>query len=300
MTLYTCLYTVSLLAAPMIPFMTEMIYQNIVRSVDPEAKESIHLCFYPEADESMIDPELEEAMDHVLKLVVMGRAARNAAALKNRQPLQKMFVKAPFTLSEYYDRIILEELNIKEIEFTEDVREFTTYIFKPQLRTVGPKYGKLLGKIRTALQELDGNEAMDRLKSEGLLILNFGEEKAELKEEDLLIEMTQKEGYVTEAEGDTTVVLDTNLSEDLINEGFVREIISKIQQMRKEADFMVTDHIHIGYTGTEKLQQIFENYKDEIMGDTLGEAIEQGQLSGFSRTWDINGENCEIAVEVVS
>ncbi len=300
MTLFECLYKVSLLAAPMIPFMTEEIYRNIVISVDPEAPESIHLCSYPEADESLIDTKLEEDMDHVLKLVVMGRACRNAAAIKNRQPLSTMFIKAPFQLGEYFDDVIREELNVKELIFTDDVREFTTYEFKPQLRTVGPKYGRLLNKIRETLKDLDGNAAMDELKQNGKLSFVLDGSDVELTEDDLLIEMMEKPGYVSENNGELTVVLDTNLTDDLIDEGFVREIISKIQQMRKEADFNVTDHIRITYKGSEKISRIFETYKEAVMSDTLGEEVLKGELKGFEKSWDINGESCDIALEVIS
>ena len=298
MTLYTALLNVSLLAAPMIPFMTEEIYQNIVRSVDPEAKESIHLCFFPEADESLIDPELEAGMDHVLKLVVMGRACRNAANLKNRQPLSKMLVKAPFTLDGFFSDIIKEELNVKTVEFTDDVREFTTYVFKPQLRTVGPKYGKALGFIRNYLSSLDGNAAMDELKEKGALSFDANGTLVELKEEDLLIEMIQQEGYVSENNQETTVVLCTALTDELVKEGFVREIISKIQTMRKEADFNVTDHIKITYSAEGALKEIFRTNADEICGDTLGDMLSEGP-EGFVKEWDINGEKCVIGVRVI-
>ena len=298
MTLFEALYTVSLLAAPMIPFMTEQIYQNIVVSVDPDAKESIHLCFYPEADESMIKPELEAGMDHVLKLVVMGRACRNAANIKNRQPLSQMFVKAPFELGEFFDEIIEDELNVKNISFTDDVRAFTTYTFKPQLRTVGPKYGKSLGFIRNYLTAVDGNAAMDELKAEGALKFDANGTEIVLTEEDLLIEMTQKEGYVSENEAEITVVLDTNLTDELIEEGFVREIISKVQTMRKEADFNVTDHIRISYDAAGALEDIFSRLGAEIMGDTLGEEIVKG-AKGYVKEWNINGEPCTIGVEVI-
>ena len=298
MTLIEALYTVSLLAAPMIPFMTEEIYQNIVASVNPGAKESIHLCDFPTADASFINPELEANMDHVLKLVVMGRACRNAANLKNRQPLSKMFVKAPFELSEYFDDIILEELNVKALEFTDDVREFTSYSFKPQLRTVGPKYGKSLGAIQKVLKELDGNAAMDELKANGALKFDAAGTAVELTEDDLLIEMIQKEGYVSENNADTTVVLDTNLSDALIEEGFVREIISKVQTMRKEADFQVTDHIAITYEAEGVLEKIFAEKAGEIMDDTLGESVTRG-AEGYTKDWDINGEACRIGVRVI-
>ena len=299
MTLYEVLLNVSLLAAPMIPFMSEMIYQNIVRSVDPDAPESIHLCDYPAADSSMIDTELEANMDHVLKLVVMGRAARNAANLKNRQPLRTMFVKAPFTLETYFDTVIEEELNVKDVVFTDDVRAFTTYTFKPQLRTLGPKYGKQLGKIRTMLTELDGNAAMDELRETGVLKLDLGDLTAELTEEDLLIDMTQKEGYVSENNGDITVVLDTNLDASLVEEGFVREIISKVQTMRKEADFNVTDHIRISYTGTDTIEKIFADHAEDIRKDTLCGELVKDTPEGYVKEWNLNGEDCTIGVKVI-
>ena len=299
MTLYEVLLNLSLLAAPMIPFMTEAIYQNIVRSVDPDAPESIHLCDYPVADRSMIDTELEANMDHVLKLVVMGRAARNAANIKNRQPLRTMFVKAPFTLEAYFDTVIEEELNVKDVVFTDDVRSFTTYTFKPQLRTLGPKFGKQLGKIRTMLTELDGNAAMDELRETGVLKLDLGDLTAELSEEDLLIDMTQKEGYVSENNGDITVVLDTNLDDALVAEGFVREIISKVQTMRKEADFNVTDHIRISYAGTNTIEKIFADYAADIRKDTLCDELEKAEPEGYVREWELNGEACTIGVKQI-
>ena len=300
MTLYTALVTVCKAAAPMIPFMTEDIYQNLVRSVDKNAPESIHLCDYPKAEESYIDTKLEDSMEDVLKVVVMGRACRNTANLKNRQPLRQMFIKAPFTLDEFFVDIIRDELNVKAVVFTEDVREFTTYTFKPQLKTVGPKYGKMLGKIRTALGELDGNAAMDELKASGELILTFGEEKAVLTEADLLIDMSQKPGYVSENNGDITVVLDSNLTPELVEEGFVREVISKIQTMRKEADFEVTDHIIVSHKDNEKIAAIFAKYADTIKEDVLADEIREGSVSGYQKEWDINGENVLLGVEVAA
>ena len=300
MTLYTALVTVCKAAAPMIPFMTEDIYQNLVRSVDKTAPESIHLCSYPEAVEAYIDTKLEEDMEDVLKVVVMGRACRNTANLKNRQPLSQMFIKSPFTLDTFFVDIIREELNVKAVVFTDDVREFTTYTFKPQLKTVGPKYGKLLGKIRAALSELDGNTAMDELKTSGELVLSFGEEKAVLTEADLLIDMSQKPGYVSENNGDVTVVLDSNLTEELVEEGFVREVISKIQTMRKEADFEVTDHIIVSHKDNEKIAAIFTSFADIIREDVLADEIREGTVSGYQKEWDINGEKVIIGVEVAA
>ena len=298
MTLFEALYKLSLISAPMVPFMTEAIWQNIVRPVLPGAAESIHLADFPAADESLIDPALEEEMDRVLKLTVMGRAARNAANTKNRQPLQKMLVKAPYTLHEYFAKVLLDELNIKELEFTDDVSAYTTYLFKPQLKTVGPKYGRLLGAIRKALSELDGNAAMRELKENGMLRFEFDGNPVELAESDLLIEMSEQEGFKSETDGQETMVLDLHLSDALIDEGFVRELISKIQTMRKEADFNVTDHIHIRYEAGEKLARIFENYGDTIAHETLGDSITGSAPEGFVRSWDINGEPCTIGLKV--
>ena len=262
MTLYKALVTVSKAAAPMIPFMTEDIYQNIVRSVDETAPESIHLCDFPEVNESYIDKELEENMERVLDIVVLGRACRNASAIKNRQPIGKMFVKAEFELSDFYKEIIEEELNVKEVEFTDDVRAFTSYSFKPQLRTVGPKYGKFLGKIKEALSSLDGNAAMDKINAGEPLTFDFDGNEVVLEKEDLLIGMAQVEGYVSESDNNITVVLDTKLSDELIEEGFVREIISKIQTMRKEADFQVMDKIVVNVDKNDTIKAIIENNLD--------------------------------------
>ena len=296
MTLYTCLTEIAKAAAPMIPFMTEEIYQNIVVKVDPSAPESIHLCDYPKANEAHVDKELEADMDLVLKVVVLGRACRNSGNMKNRQPLANMFVKAPFTLNEFFKDIIADELNIKAVTFTDDVRSFTTYTFKPQLRTVGPKYGKLLGKIRTALSSVDGNAAMDELKANGSITFDFDGEKVVLTEEDLLIDMTQKEGYVTESNQDVTVVLDCNLTPELLEEGFVREIISKIQTMRKEAGFEVTDHITVGYKDNAKIESIFSKYADEICADVLADKLTDSEISGYTKEWSINGETVVLTV----
>ncbi len=294
MTLYTALVTVSKLAAPMIPFMTEQIYLNLVRSIDNTALESIHLCDFPVANEDFIDAELEKNMDEVLKVVVMGRAARNAANIKNRQPIGNMYVKAPETLGEFYVEIIADELNVKTVEFKEDVSAFTDYSFKPQLKTVGPKYGKLLGKIQGELKELNGNKAMAELKSEGVLTLCDGEVK--LAEEDLLITMTQMEGYMTESDNDITVVLDCNLTDALLEEGFVRELISKIQTMRKEADFEVMDKIRVSYQAEGKVAKIMEKYGQDLLGEVLGEELVKGTITGYSKEWKINGEDVVLGV----
>ena len=297
MTLYTALVTISKAAAPMIPFMTEDIYQNLVRNIDKTAPESIHLCDFPAVHEEMIDQELEDKMDEVLKIVVMGRAARNAANIKNRQPIGKMFVKAPSALPEFYQEIIEDELNVKSVEFTDDVRAFTTYTFKPQLKTVGPKYGRQLGNIKKALTEVDGNEAMDTLNEKGALTFDFDGTKVELTKDDLLIDMAQTEGYVSEGDNTVTVVLDTNLTPELIEEGFVREIISKIQTMRKEADFEVTDHISVYQDKNDKIAEILKAHEDDIKEEVLADQIILGQMGGFTKEWNINGEDVTLGVE---
>ena len=299
MTLYTALVTICKAAAPMIPFMTEEIYQNLVRSVDQNAPESIHLCDFPVADPAFDDKKLEEDMDLVLKAVVMGRACRNTANIKNRQPISTMFIKADRELTDFYKEIIEDELNVKKVVFTDDVREFTSYTFKPQLRTVGPKYGKQLGGIQKTLATLDGNAAMDELKSAGALKFMVGDTEVSLTEEDLLIEMTQKEGYVTEADNTMTVVLDTNLTPELIEEGFVLEVISKIQTMRKDADFEVTDHIRVGFAGNEKIADIAMTHKDSIMAKVLADDMQADAGFGVSKEWNVNGENVTISVERV-
>ncbi len=304
MTLYTALVTICKCAAPMIPFMTEEIYRNLVCSLDASAPESIHLCDFPSADESMINAELEKNMDEVLKIVVMGRACRNNAAIKNRQPIGRMYVRAPFELPAYFTEIIKEELNVKELSFTGDVSAFTNYIFKPQLRTVGPKYGKFLGQIQKSLAALDGNSAMQELKSKGTLILRDINDDIILREEDLLITMTQSEGYVTENNQDMTVVLDTNLTPELIDEGFVRELISKIQTMRKEAGFEVTDRILVYSRTGEKVKRIMEQYGDTIKTDVLADcitedtALSEGKNNGiYAKEWNINGETVVLGVQ---
>jgi isoleucyl-tRNA synthetase len=297
MTLHTALVTLIKLAAPMIPFMTEDIYQNLVRSIDKEAKESIHLCDFPVADETMIDSELEENMEYVLKTVVMGRACRNNANIKNRQPIGSMLIKAPFRLSEYYSDIIKEELNLKQVLFTEDVREFTSYSFKPQLKTVGPKFGKQLNAIRIALQELDGNVAMDEINETGQLKLALAQETIVLEKEDLLIDMAQKEGYVSENDGEVTIVLDINLTPELLEEGYVRELISKIQTMRKEAGFEVVDKIKLYVMNNEKIGKIVTSHKEEITSEVLATQLKLDEMNGYQKEWDINGEKVTIGVE---
>ncbi|MCC8067682.1 MAG: isoleucine--tRNA ligase [Clostridiales bacterium] len=297
MTLYTAIVNTCKAAAPMIPFITEEIYRNIVVKIDASAPESIHLCLFPAVDESLIDPELEKNMDEVLKVVVMGRACRNTANIKNRQPIASMYVKAPETLSQYFTDIIRDELNVKQVVFTDDVSQFTSYTFKPQMRTVGPKYGKLLGKIRQILPELDGNKAMSELKANGVLKLDVDGNEVLLSEEDLLIDAAQAEGYVSESGGEITVVIDTKLTPELIEEGFVRELVSKIQTMRKEAGFEVMDKIRVSLTGNEKLAQVMQNSEKEILSEVMAEAAEYGEAIGYSKEWNINGEMATIGVE---
>ncbi len=297
MTLYTALVTVAKCAAPMIPFMTEDIYQNLVRSVNKSALESVHLCDFPVADESVIDKELEKDMDAVLKVVVMGRACRNKANIKNRQPIGTMYIQADFELSDFYTEIIEDELNVKKVEFTQDVSSYTSYEFKPQLRTVGPKYGKYLAQIKEALQNLDGNAAMAELNSKGAIKLDSISEEVVLLNEDLLITMSQEDGYVAESDNDVTVVLDTNLTEELIEEGFVRELISKIQTMRKEAGFEVMDKIMVGYRSDKKVSDILTKNKETVMAEVLAADITTESLSGYKKDWNINGEQVTLEVK---
>ena len=297
MTLYTALVTVAKVAAPMIPFMAEDIYRNLVCSVDASAPESVHLCDFPAANPAWIDADLEKNMDEVLKIVVLGRACRNSANIKNRQPIGTMYVKAESELSDFYTEIIEDELNVKKVVFTDDVSTYTDYTFKPQLRTVGPKYGKYLGQIQQALAQLNGNEAMAALKQTGQLVLDSISSDIVLSEEDLLITMTQMEGYQTEGDNYVTVVLDTNLTDELIEEGFVREIISKIQTMRKEAGFEVMDRIDISYIADGKVADIFTKYGDNIRNEVLGDTITVGAVSGFEKEWNINGEKVVLGVQ---
>ena len=297
MTLYTALVTVAKAAAPMIPFMTEDIYQNLVKSIDASAPESIHLCDFPEVHENWIDPKMEEDMADLLEIVVMGRAARNTANIKNRQPIGTMYVKSEFQLSEFYKEIIEDELNVKEVVFKDDIADFISYSFKPQMRTVGPKYGKLLNKIKTVLSELDGNKAMAELKSTGELKLDIDGQEFVLLEEDLLIDMAQMEGYVSESDHTITVVLDTNLTPELIEEGFVRELVSKIQTMRKEAGFEVMDKIRVYAKDNDKIVDIMKNHGDEIKSEVLAEDIVTGETKGYEKEWNINSEKVTMAVE---
>ena len=297
MTLYTSLVTISKAAAPMVPFMTEEIYQNLVRSIDKDAPESIHLCDFPVVNKAWINEELERDMDEVLKIVVMGRACRNTANIKNRQPIAQMYVKAPYKLAEYYCEIIEDELNVKKVDFTDDVRAFTTYSFKPQLKTVGPKYGKFLNGIRQHLSEVDGNTAMDELKEKGSLTFDVNGTNVVLSEEDLLIDMAQTEGFVSDGDNTITVVLDTKLTPELLEEGFVREIISKVQTMRKEADFQVTDKIVISCKGNEKIEELIRANADQIKSEVLAVDVKFDEANGYVKDWSINGENVTMGVE---
>ena len=299
MTLYTALVTICKAAAPMIPFLTEDIYQNLVRSIDSSAPESIHLCDFPVVEEGCIDKALEEAMEDVLDAVVMGRACRNDAAIKNRQPISKMYIKADFSLDSFYTDIIKDELNVKEVVFTDDVRDFTSYTFKPQLRTVGPKYGKQLGGIQKTLASLDGNAAMDDLNANGKLVFEVDGVTVELTKDDLLIDMAQKEGYVSQEDNRMTVVLDTNLTEELIEEGFVYEIISKIQTMRKDAGFEVMDHIRVSLNDNEKLAALAQRNRETICGKVLADVLTAGESFAVAKEWNVNGEKVVISVEKI-
>jgi isoleucyl-tRNA synthetase len=297
MTLHTTLVTVAKIAAPLIPFMTEEIYQNLVCTVDKEAPMSIHLCDYPTPKLELIDKELEKNMDYVLKLVVMGRVCRNNANIKNRQPIGQMYVKAEMSLPDFYQEIIAEELNVKKITFTDDVKMFTTYLFKPQLRTVGPKYGKILGSIKKFLEEVDGNSAMEELNSAGLLEFQVDNQDVKLTKEDLLVESSRKPGYVSEEEGGVTVIFDINLTDELLEEGFVRELVSKIQTMRKEAGFEVTDKIAVSYQGTKKANDIFDRNKELIADEVMAFKVTEDTPKGFTKEWLINDEKTTIGVE---
>ena len=296
MTLYTVLETVIKISAPFTPFMAEEIYRNLVLNSYSDAPESVHLCDFPVAKEEWIDKELEENMDEVLNIVILGRAGRNTANIKNRQPMGQMFVKAPKVLPEMFTAIVSEELNVKEVIFSDDVANFTTYKFKPQLRTLGPKYGKLVPKIGAYLGEVDGTAFMNELKANGTVKFNIEGTDVELAESDLLIETAEKGGFVTEEDRGITVVIDTNLTPELIEEGFVREIVSKIQTMRKEADFEVMDRIKVGFEGSDILKGVVERNAEEIKTDVLADEIVEGTFEGYAKEWNINGEKVNIVV----
>ncbi len=297
MTLYTALVTVAKLAAPMIPFMTEDIYRNLVCSIDSSAPESVHLCDYPVSDSSYIDSALEAAMGEVLDIVVLGRAARNGANIKNRQPLGKMFVNADASLPEEYIDIIRDELNVKSVEFVNDASGYISYSFKPQLKTVGPKYGKLLGGIKEYLSAVDGTEAKKALDEKGALTFTVGGDEVSLGADDLLVDTVQKEGCFAVKDYGVTVVIDTVLTPELIEEGYVRELISKIQTMRKEAGFEVMDRITVYAGENEKILSVFAANADEIKGDVLADSIIDGKPDGFTKDWDINGEAVTLGVK---
>ena len=299
MTLYTALVTTAKAAAPMIPFMAESIYQNLVRSVDKSAPESVHLCDFPTVNEQLIDKDLEAKMDEVLDIVVLGRAARNGSARKNRQPLSVMYVKSDVALDGVYTDIIKDELNIKNVSFTDEVDDFVSYRFKPQLKTVGPKFGRQLNEIRTALSEIDGNAAKTQLDSDGYITLSLPSGEVRLETEDLLVDAQQKEGFYTVSNKNTTVAIDTTLTKELIEEGLVRELVSKIQTMRKEAGFNVTDHINVTIDGPSAVTDVAVAKKSDIVGDTLADSLTAGKVSGFTKDWDINGEKVAIGVEKV-
>ena len=300
MTLYHALVTIAKTAAPMIPFMTEEIYQNLVRSVDKDAPESIHLCDFPTVNEAWIDKDLEADMKELLEIVVLGRACRNTANIKNRQPIAAMYVKAPYELSEYITAIIADELNVKEVKFTDNIESFIAYSFKPQLKTVGPKYGKLLNGIRKALSELDGNKAMAELRANGELKLYIDGNEVVLSEGDLLIETAQMEGYVTESDNDIAVVLDTNLTPELIEDGIVREIISKIQTMRKEAGFEVMDKIQVYVKDNKVIEDIMKAHAEEIQAEVLAEKLITDTTQGYVKSWNINSQEVTFGVEKVN
>ena len=299
MTLYTALTEICKCAAPIIPFMAEQIYLNLVKSHDKEAPESIHLCDFPAVHEEMIDKKLEENMEEALNIVVMGRAARNAANIKNRQPIGTMYVKADHALDSYFTDIVKDELNVKEVVFKEDVSDLTSYSFKPQLRTVGPKYGRQLGGIQKYLSSVDGSEAMKQLKAEGALKFEVNGVEIALSEEDLLIDVAEKAGFVTQGNNQVTVVLDTNLSPELIEEGFVYEVISKIQTMRKDAGFEVMDHIKVAVNGNEKIAGIVNDNRAAISEKVLAEAIVIDEPVSVTKEWNVNGEKVTIGVEKV-
>ncbi len=297
MTLYTTLVTLCKAAAPMIPFMTESIYRNLVCSIDKNAPISVHLCDFPEVHEEWIDKELEDNMEDVLNAVVIGRACRNTTNIKNRQPIGKMFIKASWKLNEFFTDIIADELNVKSVEYKDDVRDFTSYTFKPQLKTLGPKYGKFLGEIRKQLNELDGNKAMDDLNNTGFITLQVNGQDIQLEKADLLIEMTQMEGYVANSDKGITVVMDTNLTPELIEEGFVREIVSKIQTMRKDAGFEVMDRINVYVSGNEKIADLMERNAEQVKSVVLADDIIASEAKGFVKEWNINGEDVTLGVE---
>ena len=295
--LYEALVTFVKLAAPLVPFITESIYQNLVCSVDKNAKPSVHLCAYPVADEEWIEPKLEESMEEVLALVRLGRAAREKAQVKNRQPLSAMYVSGGQALSKDWENIITDELNVKSLQFKEDLSDFTAYIFKPQLKTVGPKYGKHLNEIRQFLQDLDSKAGMAALAEGAIRFTTKDGTEVALAKEDLLIESTKKDGFITEEDGKYTVVLDTNLTEELKKEGYIREIISKVQTMRKEAGFEVMDQITLYAKDNDFLLGLMNKYKEELCKTVLATGLHCNCCEGYEKEWDINGEKLCLAVK---
>ena len=300
MTLYTALVTISKAAAPMIPFMTEDIYRNLVCSIDANAPESVHLCDFPEVKEDWIDTKLEEDMEEVLEAVVLGRACRNTANIKNRQPIGKMYVKADKELSDFYMDIIRDELNVKEAEFTGDVSKLTTYSFKPQLKTLGRRFGKNINAVREILASLDGQAAMAELNEKGNLTITVDGNEEALEKDDLLIEAAQMEGYISDSDHGITVVLDTNLTPELLEEGFVREVISKVQTMRKDAGFEVMDHIRVSMQDNDKVKEIVQKNEAQIKSEVMADEITYDKAAGFTKEWSINGEKVTLGVEKLS
>ncbi len=297
MTLYTALVTISKAAAPMIPFMTEDIYRNLVCSLDASAPESVHLCDFPEVNEEQIDKKLEADMEVVLEAVVIGRACRNTANIKNRQPIGKMFVKADAELDQFYMDIIKDELNVKEAELTEDVSKLTTYSFKPQLKTLGRRFGKNINAVREILATVDGQAAMAELNEKGTLTITVDGVEEALEKEDLLIEAAQMEGYISDTDHGITVVLDTNLTPELLEEGFVREIISKVQTMRKDAGFEVMDHIRVSMQDNDKVKETIQRNEAEIKSEVMADEVSYEAVTGFTKEWSINGEKVVLGVE---
>ncbi len=297
MTLYTTLVTIAKISAPMIPFMSESIYKNLVCFNDKNAPESIHLCDFPVCNESYIDKELEAGMEEVLDIVVLGRACRNTAAIKNRQPIKTMYVKAERELPDFFCDIIKDELNLKAVEFVSDVSAFATYSFKPQLRTVGPKYGKYLGEIRAALSAIDGNAAMAELDANGVLKLQLSDTVAELTRDDLLIDIAKVDGFTSVENNGIVVILDTSLTPELIEEGFVREIVSKVQTMRKDTGLEVMDNIRLAFSGNDRICNIVKNNENNICEEVLAKEILCGSVLANEKEWDINGEKVTVSLE---
>ncbi|MBQ6505956.1 MAG: class I tRNA ligase family protein, partial [Clostridia bacterium] len=297
-TLYHVLVQVSKIAAPFIPFLAEEIYQNLVVNNVPGAPESVHLCDYPSCDAGRIDPDMEKQMDALLEVIQLGRACRNAANMKVRQPLQKLYVKGA-SFSQAYQELCEDELNVREVIFTEDARAFTTYQLKPQMRTLGPRYGKLLGKIGQHLGTLDGNDVVDAFERGEKISFEIDGTQVELAKDDVLTSPMQKPGFTSQMDRGVTVVLDTNLSEDLIREGYAREVISKIQTMRKEAGFEVTDRIGIRYTADGELSASIEAGADMIKNGTLALTLEASAAGDgwYAKEWDINGKKAVLAVK---